>query len=254
MGGRGGSSHRGGGGGAGRLAGAQSFLERAYGLVHAQAILSLIQNAPAHIQELWEDFGASFRASRMNRDSDEAYYSPGDNSVHLGIDYVARGDSISTPYSTVFHEYGHMTDYLIARELGGGGYRAYSDIYKGGLLGSTAKRELEAHIARAQRIRPGLSREEAARFIISEARGKYSHRDRSDISDMMEGAGIGVAYPLGAGHGLNYWSTRGNSKEIFAEITSAEAAHPGSLKAIKDYFPETYKVYREMLTERKRNR
>jgi len=254
MGGRGGSSHRGGGGGAGRFAGAQSFLQRAYGLVHAQAILSLIQNAPAHIQSLWEEFGASFRASRMDRNSDEAYYSPSTDSVHLGIDYVARGDSIATPYSTVFHEYGHMTDYLIARQLGSGGYTAYSDTYKNGLLGSTAKRELEAHIARAQRIRPGLSREEAARFIISEARGKYSHKDRSDISDMMEGAGIGVAYPLGAGHGLDYWSSRGNNREIFAEITSAEAAHPGSLKAIKDYFPATYQVYRDMLSERKRNK
>lgn len=253
MGGRGSASHRAGGGGIGRLMNAQSFLQRAYGQTHAQAILSLIQNAPDYIRSLWEDFGASFRASRMDRNSDEAYYSPRTDSVHLGIDYVARGDTIATPYSTVFHEYGHMTDYLIARQLGRSNYTAYSDVYKGGLLGSTAKREMEAHIARAQRIRPGLSREEAAQFIIREARGKYSHKDRSDISDMMEGAGIGVAYPLGAGHGLDYWGSRGNGKEIFAEITSAEAAHPGSLKAIKDYFPETYKVYREMLKERKRN-
>ena len=77
-------------------------------------------------------------------------------------------------------------------------------------------------------------------------------RDRSDISDMFEGAGIGKAYPLGSGHGTNYWSGRDSGKEIFAEITSAEAAHPGSLMAIKEYFPKTYKVYQDMLKARKK--
>ena len=81
---------------------------------------------------------------------------------------------------------------------------------------------------------------------------KYSMLDRSDISDMFEGAGIGVAFPLGSGHGLSYWSGRGNSKEIFAEITSAEAAHPGSLRAIKEYFPKTYQVYQDMLKARRK--
>lgn len=82
--------------------------------------------------------------------------------------------------------------------------------------------------------------------------GKYSVRDRSDISDMFEGAGIGISYPLGSGHGLDYWSTRGNGKEIFAEIVSAEATHPGSLKAIKEYFPKTYQVYQDMVKARKK--
>ncbi len=47
------------------------------------------------------------------------------NSVHLNIRSVARGDVISTPYSVLFHEYGHMTDYLIARSGGYGRYSAY---------------------------------------------------------------------------------------------------------------------------------
>ena len=49
-----------------------------------------------------------------------------------------------------------------------------------------------------------------------------------------------------------YWSGRDSGKEIFAEITSAEAAHPGSLMAIKEYFPKTYKVYQDMLKARKK--
>lgn len=189
------------------------------------------------------------------------------DSVHLNIRSVARGDVISTPYSVLFHEYGHMTDYLIARSGGYGRYSAYSELFQGfdssgnaimhrsssgGLLGRTAKKELEGHLSRIRRYDPNMTRDQAADRLISEAMSKYSMRDRSDISDMFEGAGIGKAYPLGSGHGTNYWSGRDSGKEIFAEITSAEAAHPGSLMAIKEYFPKTYKVYQDMLKARKK--
>ena len=267
MGGRGGSSHRAtaGGGGFGSV---QTFLQNAYGAAHASAILALLQRAPSYIQSMWQDFAASFRADPHARrnDDEEAYYSPGNDWVHLGINAQSRAGSISTPYSVVFHEYGHMTDYLIARQKGMGRYSAYSDLYQGkdssgklifrqgsdGLLGRTAKLELESRLQKIQSEHRGYDRSMSTQSLLSEARSKYSMRDRSDISDMMEGAGIGIAYPLGSGHGLDYWSSRGSSKEIFAEITSAEAAHPGSLKAIKEYFPQTYSVYMDMVKERKK--
>ena len=263
MGGRGGASHR---QTAGGTAAIQTFLQNAYGADHANAVLAILQNAPAHIRALWEQYAAQFRATNMRRD-EGAFYSPRDDSVHLHIPSVARGDAISTPYSVLFHEYGHMTDYLIARTHNQGNYSAYSDLFQGigsdgkaiirsgssgGLLGRTAKDELEGHLARMRRQNPNLNRQQAARALVSEANSKYSYRDRSDISDMFEGAGLGIAHPLGAGHGLDYWSSRGNSKEIFAEIISAEAAHPGSLKAIKEYFPRTYQVYQDMMKARKK--
>lgn len=262
MGGRGGSSHR---RTAGGIASITTFLQNAYGANHARAVLAILQNAPAHIQAMWEQYAAQFRATNMRRD-EGAFYSPRDDSVHLHIASVARGDMISTPYSVLFHEYGHMTDYLIARGEGHA-YTAYSDLFQGigangkpiirrgssgGLLGRTAKDELEAHLSRMRRQNPNMTREQSARALIKEATDKYSFRDRSDISDMFEGAGLGIATPLGAGHGLDYWSSRGNSKEIFAEIISAEAAHPGSLKAIKEYFPKTYRVYQDMMKARKK--
>ena len=216
---------------------------------------------------MWDDFSSQFRATRMGRNERGAFYAPSDDSVHLNISSVARGDVISTPYSVLFHEYGHMTDYLIARSEGHGRYSAYSELFQGfdssgnaimhrsssgGLLGRTAKKELEGHLSRIRRYDPNMTRDQAADRLISEAMGKYSMRDRSDISDMFEGAGIGKAFPLGSGHGTDYWSGRDSGKEIFAEITSAEAAHPGSLMAIKEYFPKTYKVYQDMLKARKK--
>ena len=264
MGGRGGSSHRASAGGG---SAAFVFLRGAYGANHANAVRAILQNAPEHIRSMWDDFSGQFRATSMGRNERGAFYAPADDSVHLNIRSVARGDVISTPYSVLFHEYGHMTDYLIARSEGHGRYSAYSELFQGfdssgnailyrsssgGLLGRTAKKELEGHLSRIRRYDPNMTRDQAADRLISEAMGKYSMRDRSDISDMFEGAGIGKAYPLGSGHGTNYWSGRDSGKEIFAEITSAEAAHPGSLMAIKEYFPKTYKVYQDMLKARKK--
>ena len=264
MGGRGGYSHRASARGGSP---ARDFLHRAYGASHANAVLAILQNAPEHIRSMWDDFSSQFRATRMGRNERGAFYAPADDSVHLNISSVARGDVISTPYSVLFHEYGHMTDYLIARSEGHGRYSAYSELFQGfdssgnaimhrsssgGLLGRTAKKELEGHLSRIRRYDPNITRDQAADRLISEAMGKYSMRDRSDISDMFEGAGIGKAFPLGSGHGTDYWSGRDSGKEIFAEITSAEAAHPGSLMAIKEYFPKTYKVYQDMLKARKK--
>ena len=258
MGGRGGNSHF---EAVSRIfQSARSFLTQAYGALHARAVLSILSKAPAYIQAMWQAYAEDFRAIAVAAFSDDAYYSPGDDSVHLNIARVARGDRISTPYSTLFHEYGHMTDYLIARQYGLGRYSAYSQYYQGldsdgepifgyaggGLLGRTAKDEVSKHISRMMQKYPGITKQQAATALANEIKQKYSELDRSDVSDMLEGGGLGIAYPLGAGHGLGYWHSRDSSLEIFAEMTSAEASHPGSLKAIKEYFPDTYKVYRDM--------
>jgi len=117
----------------------------------------------------------------------------------------------------------------------------------GGLLGRTAKQEVKDAIGKIKKAHNVTRKADAAQILIDEIRQNYSLLARSDVSDMLEGAGIGVKYPLGVGHGLSYWKNRDNGKEIFAEILSAEAASPESLACIKKYFPETYKAFRKIL-------
>ncbi len=71
---------------------------------------------------------------------------------------------------------------------------------------------------------------------------------RSDISDMFEPIMSNkCAYPFGVGHGTNYWRNRDNGKEGFAEMYSAMVDNLESLEQIKRFFPESFKIFQEML-------
>ena len=239
-----------------------SFAEKTYGAAHAGKIKTLVEGADETVKSVWNKYQDKFKTSDPNYTGNRAFYSPRNGNVTLDIEKVAKGDSFSNPYQTFFHEYGHMTDYLASADKSFGGLTAITEMFNGvdadgniikstmgagGLLGNTAKQELKNMLA-ATKKKYGVTRKpEAAQHLIKEIKDKYSFAARADVSDMLEGAGIGVAYPLGVGHGTQYWKGRDNGKEIFAEMMAAEIAGPESLACIKEYFPETYKVFRQML-------
>lgn len=84
---------------------------------------------------------------------------------------------------------------------------------------------------------------------------KLSAVSRSNLSDMIESADSRLgdykwsSSPLGMGHAqknYGYWKDKdiGNAEsEFFAEVNSAVATNPESLKLIKKYFPNSYKKY-----------
>lgn len=239
-----------------------SYIDSTYGATHAQAVKSTLQNADPEVKAVWNKYQSKFKTSNAKYSGGTANYSASSDSVTLDITRAASGSSYQTPYQVLYHEYGHMTDYLAAREFGYNNYVAFTQVFNGldsngkatfikgmsgGLLGQTAKDELKALIKSTKKAHGVTTKAEAAQIIIDEIKKDYSLIARSDVSDMLEGAGIGVAYPLGVGHGKSYWKNRDNGKEIFAEMMSAEVASPDSLACIKKYFPETYKVFRTIL-------
>ncbi len=244
-----------------------TFLTNAYGPRDAMAIYDIIQKAPKIVQDIWTEFAAEFRADKL-RPGQTAHYAPYANTVRLNI-RDARMSNYQEAYEVVFHEYGHMADYLMAKQLGENRYVmswGYSDLYRGtdgsgkpilstvlrgqhgGALGKTARSELEGHLRRMSGGDASISRRQQADRLLREIKQKgYSLRERGNLSDILEGAGIGVAFPLGVGHGLDYWRNVDSGKEIFAEITSSLAVNPKSLTAIREYFPKTYQVYEDMI-------
>ena len=239
-----------------------AYINNTYGPTHATAVKATFQNADPDVKEVWNKYQGKFKTSDANYAGGQAYYSPSSDNVTLNIANAASGSSYQAPYQVLFHEYGHMTDYLAARDAGFSAYTAFTEVFDGvdaagnavfttngtgGLLGRTAKQEVRDAISDIKKAYKLTRKADAAKILIDEIRQGYSLLARSDVSDMLEGAGIGVKYPLGVGHGLSYWKNRDNGKEIFAEILSAEAASPESLACIKKYFPETYKVFRKIL-------
>ena len=95
-----------------------------------------------------------------------------------------------------------------------------------------------------------IDRGAAERAFCDSIKRELTSVQRSDISDMFEPVMLGKnAYPFGFGHGTSYWWHRDNGREAFAEMYSAVVDNPESLEQIKRFFPESFKIFQEMLGE-----
>lgn len=231
-------------------------LESAYGKKHSKAIRKQMEKAPEEIRRAWNDCVDDFHCLDPRYRGDKAYYSPGLDGVKLNITKVAKGSDYQTPYQVVFHEYGHHTDYILNRKYGDGDRKkSFSETYKNGVFGKTLKREAKDAVEKFAK-KQGIFEDDAQTIDWGKAEQEFciqikkelSLIQRSDISDMFEPIMSGkCAYPFGVGHGTDYWKSRNNGKEGFAEIYSAVVDNPESLEQVKRFFPESFKIFWEMI-------
>lgn len=232
-------------------------LESAYGKKHSAAIRKQMENSPDEVKRVWNDCVGDFHCLDPKYRGDKAFYSPGYDGVKLNISKAAKGSDYQTPYQVVFHEYGHHADYILNRKYGTGDrIKAFSETYNGGVFGKTLKKEAKDAVegfARKQGLfkddsTEAIDWEKAEQEFCSHIKKELSLMQRSDISDMFEPImSKKCAYPFGIGHGTNYWRSRDNGKEGFAEMYSAMVDNPESLEQIKRFFPESFKIFQKML-------
>ena len=222
---------------------------------------------------------------RKNRTG--AYYTSFEDGVWLSINPVSKGNEFETPYQTLFHEYGHHADYILNRKYGNGDRRkSFSELFNGGIFEKTIKEEANEAIEKFAKDKGLLSlpnkgtvvheadkmvwrglllpsektdwvkkqlqtmtvdRVEAEKQFCEHMKKTLSPRERSDISDMFESSMKTVNYPFGFGHGGGYWGTGKNAKEAFAEMYSSRMSNKESYKQIQKYFPNSVKIFEEML-------
>ena len=238
-----------------------SWVYTTYGKTHGQSMDSMVQSTDPETSRVWNKYQSQFKTSDPNYTGQKAYYSPLSDSVTVNVSNAAAGSSYQAPYQVVFHEYGHMTDYLISRDFGGSRLSAFSEMFGGvdssgnpildysGLLGKTAKQELKNALQTIKKSHGVTTKVEAARILIDDIKTNYSLVARSDVSDMLEGAGIGVSYPLGVGHGKNYHTGNSTAIEFFAEVIDGKAANPKSIAQMRRVFPNAVKVVEKMISE-----
>lgn len=257
-------------------------LEAAYGKKHSKAIIQNLENAPEDVKAVWNDCVGDFHVLDPKYRGDKAFYSPGFDGVKLSITKASKGTDYQTPYQVIFHEYGHHADYILNRKYGTGDRKkALSETYQNGIFGKTLKEEAnkavedfvkgkttrkEIEDVVDRQIKRGLLDESERKTFIDKMlnhpvitdadkkefcehiKKELTLMQRTDISDMFEPImPKSCSYPFGVGHGTNYWKNRDNGKEGFAEMFSAEVNNPESLEQIKRFFPESYKIFKEIL-------
>lgn len=243
-------------------------LETVYGRKHSKAIRQYLENAPNEIKKVWDDCVADFHCLEPKYRGDKAFYSPGFDGVKLNISKAAKGSDYQTPYQVVFHEYGHHADYILNRKYGDKNAfivgkttafnqkRAFSETYKNGIFGKTLKKEANKAVedwAKNQISVEAIEEnvvitEDTYKDFCKHIKDNLTLMQRSDISDMFEPImPESCDYPFGIGHGSSYWKNRDNGKEGFAEMYSAMVNNPESLEQIKRFFPESFKIFQEML-------
>ena len=220
---------------------------------HSQ-ITNFLDEAPDICRKAWNDVCEDFHTitgveykNKTGRRATGAFYSSYVDAVYLNITKASQGSSYQTPFQVVFHEFGHHMDFIFNRKYGNGdNTKGFSETYKNGIFGQTLKKEAKQAILDFAKRKDITDSSEAERKFIKDISSKYSLIARSDISDMFEPVTT-KDYPFGVGHGKSYWKKRDNGKEGFAEMYSAMVNNPESWKAINEYFPESVKIFEEML-------
>lgn len=230
-------------------------LENAYGKKHSKNLTKLLESAPYEARSLWDECVDEFHCIEPKYRGEKAFYSPSHDGVKLSISRAAKGSAYQMPYQVVFHEYGHHSDYIMNRRYGTGKEKkSFSESYKDGIFGKTLKQEANKAIENFAKERfGGKEADEVITDVIirefcEHIKEELTIIQRADISDMFEPVmPKECAYPFGVGHGTSYWRNRDNGKEGFAEMYSAMVTNPESLEQIKRFFPESFKIFLEML-------
>lgn len=171
-----------------------------------------------------------------------AHFSPKSQSIVFNLANDARGSIASDKYRTIMHESAHSIDFLSSNG------KFMSATYKNNLFAKTLKSDCQKVLARYSsdgiKSMPSIQKR-----ILSDLRlSGCTIKDYRYISDIFSGTTkdkIRFTY----GHKADYWDDTTLAAESFAQMYSATVLNKKALGAIQKYFPESYKVYRDIIEE-----
>jgi hypothetical protein len=244
-------------------------LETVLGKPFVGGMKALLDKSPPAIQKAWNNTVNDVKIINSNYKG-SAYYSPSQKGIFFNADAdkdIRKGGlngDYEPAFSTVFHELFHnISKIASSRSIGGSWGVDFADLFKsskhnGMTLTEMLKSEADARIndiwksLKADAVKSGkkassVSKRAAYQSIDRELKNE-SLWNVCDVSDMWEGCTKGKASDH-SGHGKKYWNDHSVGTEAFAEMGKATINHPASLKKIQEYFPKSYEIFLEMMTE-----
>jgi SPP1 gp7 family putative phage head morphogenesis protein len=209
----------------------------------------ILEKAPDVCQKVWNKYQDKIKINKYETKGG-AFYHPYWNHVEFSIKRDRNNKKGNM--TTIFHELGHLFDANAEEAFyGTGRHFGISKLYENGKFDDLLKKDADNMVkqkwAEMKKIDKKTPKAQVYEALKSEIMALPSPA-QADVSDIFEGVTKGKIYGYW-GHGKAYWKSHSPSCEAFAEMYSASVNNPESLGQIKKYFPESYKLFLEILEE-----
>jgi SPP1 gp7 family putative phage head morphogenesis protein len=261
-----------------------SEIYKKLGEEHYNALHDILNEAPEKQKAVWQKFENDLTVKSATSKVHPCCHNV--QGIEMDVANDAKGTSYSKPYQITFHEFGHNIDYIANKKFGDGLLiRPFSFTYQDNKFGKTIEKEINDRVdGLAAKMKadfkeheddfewlhengyisdwnydffkkygswvggkPKFSKSMAYNAIEKEVKA-MTMVENADLSDILEGATKGKIQ-CGFGHGKSYWSQAEHklSTEAFAEMFDSSIANIVQFEAIKKYFPESCKIFEEIL-------
>lgn len=223
---------------------------------------SLLVGANKDALAMWDKYNAKLTLGSTTESG--AHYSPLERRVNMNIEEDIKGSWYAKSGNTFYHEFGHNIDYLANNNEGA--ITADFRLSNGKTLGETVYSDVQKRvkaIAKEKKLKPLYARDDIKKQLAS-----LQEKDGtivSSISDLYGGATNNQAKSR-VGHRSSYWKMNTLQKrymkmtnaqyrdtrlgvEAFAEFTAAALTDEDELNLLKEWLPETYDMYFELIRE-----
>lgn len=254
-----------------------SSIARAYGQENYDAICNMIDNcSDEDVRQMWIDHLNDVVVKETDIKGGFCNHA----GIHLNLAEDVKGNTYEKPYAVTFHEGGHYLDRILNHaDFSDGIFSphisahfengAFAEALKSDMKNLVDKTAIELkEIIKSHQFdydflyenhyigifdytygQPVKYKKQMVYDYISRSlRRQLDPYQRSDISDMMQGAS-GCRISLGYGHSDAYFKKNEYAlpAEAFAEMCSATLAQNESLEQIQHYFPQGYETFKRMV-------
>lgn len=211
-----------------------------------------VADAPDNVREVFMKYLPDMKFNSLHYGG-TAHYDPAKRAVNISIASVKAGREWAPPWNVLFHELGHLID-DVAVPRASWNDSGWISMVRG--LGESVKKEGKALAFRIKRENGFDTVKRAWARIAHDLLDGFVQTPYAygDVGDLMGGASGGSFMASGLpGHSGTYY--RGSEgllnlgTEAFAEFFSASIDNPQSLVKLKEYFPDSYRLFEEILEE-----